>query len=184
MHRRVSFLVVLALVLSALLAGCGSSTSSPEQVATDYFGALTTGDWATVAKLQSSRGGAFEPPTADEERIVKALTGRMAFDLGEAEVQGDEATIAVDVTMPDMDRLAVAFMDEVLPLAVEAAFSEDVSEEQLQLMVEEKFVEILNDPGLALSTYEGVVRLVKEAGGWKVLTVDGLDMSGDVFDGF
>lgn len=182
MRKRVGFPMVLALVLSVLLAGCGSQ--GPEAVAESFFKALTSGDWSTVAKLQSSRSGAFEPPTKDEERIVNALTGRMKFDLGQADIQGDEATIDVEVTMPDMERLAAAMMNELLPLAFSAAFSEDMTEEQMQLLIEEKFVEILSDPNLAMRTHEAVVTLVKEADGWKVLSLDGLDFGSDVFDGF
>ncbi|MBP2018864.1 hypothetical protein J2Z79_002279 [Symbiobacterium terraclitae] len=183
MPRRFGFMVVLVLLLSALLAGCGSSGPGPKDVADQFFKAITSGNWEAAEGLLSADSGSdLAKPAAGEERIVNALMSKISYELGEAQVQGDQAVVALDLTLPDMERLSARLLSEVLPLAFSAGLSEDLTDEQLDLMVEEKFVEILNDKDLAMVTYEGSVTLVKEAGGWKVLAVDGLDQDVSFFN--
>lgn len=181
MPRRFGFMVVLVLVLSALLAGCGSP--GPKDVADQFFKAITSGKWdAAEGLLAADTASPLARPAEGEERVINALMSKISYTLGEAQVQGDQAVIDLELTMPDMERLTATLMNEVLPLALGAGLAEDVSDEQMGLMVEEKFVEVLNEKDVAMVTYDGSVTLVKESGGWKVLGIDGLDQDVNFFE--
>jgi|GEM_PF-5063032 len=182
MSRRLGFMAALVLVLSLMLTACGGS-AGPKDVADQFFKALTSGNWETAQGLLSAdTAGALATPAKEEERIVNALMSKITYTLGEAQVQGDQAVIALQINIPDMERLAARLMGEVLPAAIGAGLSEDVTDEQLNLMIEEKFVGILNDKDLAMVTYDGTVTLVKESGSWKVLSVEGLDQDVNFFN--
>lgn len=180
MRKRLALIVLIAVALALPLAGCGVGAPAPVSVANSFFKAVRAADWDTVEKLSNGNNiGAFSRPPGEKERIVKALVSKMNFKVGPAVINGNQAEVKFDLTMPDVEQLMTRFVQEALPLAVTAVASENTTEEQARQMVEDKFIEILNDPKMPKTTYPGVARLEKGAGGWKVVAVEGVNLEGN-----
>lgn len=99
--------LVAALTLGLLAAGCGGS-DSPEDVASDFFGAVQDQDAGAMCELlsEASAQQAAEDEDAEscEEGVEKAFASEDATaglaalegaEVGEAEIDGDTATVGV-----------------------------------------------------------------------------------------
>lgn len=177
MQRRFGLTGLLALILSALLlAGCGGGGSEgpgPKEVADQYLKAITSADWEAAEKLAAaSAKGALGRPEAGDELFVNVMMSKTSYKLGDAKVQGSNASIDLELTMPDMMQVTERLMAEVFA-DLGAVFSGELSNEELEAQMTEKFEAIMNDLGdIATATYKGTMTLVKESGGWKVRTLD------------
>jgi hypothetical protein len=173
MLKRLSLSVSVVLLLALTLVGC-SKSAGPEQVAQSFFNALTSADWETANTLRSpSMDSSFTEPSPEDARVVNALVAKMSFEVGKATVEGEQAQVPFDMTMPDLEKLVTKFMSELLALSL--TLPQDTTEEQLNTILQDKFVELLNAPELEYVTFEGTMRLQQEEGAWKVLALDGVE---------
>lgn len=173
MLKRLSLSVLVVLLLALTLVGC-SKSQGPEQVASQFFDALTAADWDKANSLRSPEmQSGFTRPSPEDERLVNALVKKMSFEVGKATVTGQQAQVPFDMTMPDLEKLLSAFMVELIALS--STLDQNMPEGELKQILEDKLLELLDRPELAYVTYEGTMRLQQEDGAWKVLALEGVE---------
>jgi hypothetical protein len=120
MHRSAFPLIVL----SAWLGGSGCSPApdagDPRAALERYFAAARADDWEGFYQVVSSgyRAGRTAAEFSEWARsatppFVRAMTERTSHEIGEVHVEGDRATIEVDLQTPNLQ--AIAGLENRLP---------------------------------------------------------------------
>ena len=99
--------VLVALLLSALLAGCGNSG---EEVAVRALVGSTmdeiaqrTGDGAAFEYMNDATREALAPYGIDGEALAQAALARMSYEVGDVRAGDEEATVSMTITNVSMD---------------------------------------------------------------------------------
>ncbi|MFZ5814138.1 MAG: hypothetical protein ACOY93_02375 [Bacillota bacterium] len=161
-------IAVLLLVLGITLTGCGT-TPSPDPVVEGYFEALTAGDLEKASQYLAPESRSDLELSYDndlQEQMLRAYLARVSVVYYEAEIEGDYATVPLELTAPDIEAIAIQVMAE----AFKEAFSdldkplEDADTATLRLLKN-----ALNDPEVPMITHEGTVGLSLNGGEWKIV---------------
>lgn len=168
---RKSRMILLVVIVAAglVLAGCGGP--SPEVVVNEFTAALKAGDWEKAATyVENQDKTVFQKDIKDEkgEKFARLILSKAAFEIGKAEVSGNQAKVNVKVTAVDMVRVAAKTMSELIPMAIAAAFSQDGAQKDMEAMVEQYFMNSISDPQAPKTATDTAVNLVKTRDGWKV----------------
>lgn len=178
MTKRIAVGLVALLCVALLVGavGCGDSGSSgsgsPEQVVKDFWSAFKKGDFDKAKTYLSSdiADEAFgdmedleDPTTA---AMVEGLMDMMDLEIKGSTIDGDEASVDVVLTMPDME----AVMEDMMTAMFSSIDEEDMLNMTEEQMAEE-FAKVLpellkNAPTI---TEEDEMPLVKEDGNWKIV---------------
>ncbi|HBV95844.1 MAG: hypothetical protein JL50_04290 [Peptococcaceae bacterium BICA1-7] len=169
MKKSRMLLLVVIVAAGLVLAGCGGP--SPEVVVSEFTAALKAGDWEKAATyMENQDKSAFQKDIKDEkgEKFARQILSKAAFELGKAEVSGNQAKVGVKVTAVDMVRVAAKTMSELMPIAIAAAFSEDGDQKDMEAMAEQYFMNSISDPQAPMTVTDTAINLVKTGDGWKV----------------
>ena len=172
MKKVLSVIMVLVLVLG--LAACGGSKKGTPEAAVDT---LMAGIKAfDVKKIQSVMSGEISEDdlgiTEDTEVFfnqIKQWASNITYKLGKSEVDGDKATVSVDITYTDASDLMKEAFSEYFTQAMTKAFSnENVADEEMSKL----FMDIISEKSKTIKTGTDSVsldlKLVKENGEWKI----------------
>lgn len=163
--------VMLVLLLTVFVAGCGKS---PSTVTGEFLAAMKVADFEKAAlnaevSDKNTVAGEF---LSDEksEKYGKLILSKASYVVGEEKIEGDKATVKVKVTAIDMVRVATKAMSELMPMAFASAFSGDdeESKKKMDAMMDQYFENSIADPEAPKVTKEVDVNLVKTKDGWKV----------------
>ena len=153
-------------------AGCGSKTPPPNQAVKGFMDAMRKTDYLAAGKFVDSKESLDELLTFSEDEeegkaVVDALMAQVTYKLGSEAITGENATVDVSITAPDMAHVAGAVMAEVMPAAFALAFSgaED-SEKQISVLFMNSFVTNVKDPQVPKVTSDITVKLIKTNDAW------------------
>lgn len=104
------------------------------------------------------------------EEIIDAILNRVTYQIGEQEVSGNSATVAVKITAPDLLRITTQGLSEIMSIALAAAFSEEGStEEEMNALFVQYFENAIKDPGAPMVESDIKIKLEKENSKWMIV---------------
>ncbi len=173
MTRRIAmgFIVLLCMALVVGSVGCGSSKPNPEQTVMDFWKTVQKGDYQ-AAKTYLSAG--ISSSTLDEigsaevwqtqlfEKVMESITMKTVSNT----VNGDNATVKVEFTLPDMDVVGDG-IDEVIESSMSAVTDPlQIDMEELSRTLLAKLPDIIKSAPMQQKELE--LSLVWEDGAWKI----------------
>ncbi len=148
MKKTVSLLLTAALLLSAfLLVSCGGKT--PSQVLTDELEKLRSGEIFEDGNASLSN---------EDMEMQKRIYESMKYTVGEEKISGDTATVALEITVVDMQAAFIKYITEAA-----AHKDEDNWDADGKVMLD-----ILSAPDAASVTKNVTVSMVKADGRWTI----------------
>lgn len=165
--RRV-LVCLIGAALVAAIAGC-SSGPGPEATVKAFFDALKAADFAAAARQLSYPGDTSLFPSGDapEARLVKLVYSRFNYEIVSTERQGDQATVNVKLTMPDIGQVASQVISEIMPLVMNAALSGEPNPD-LEAMASDMLEKAITDPAAPTTTTDMPIGLTKVEGQWRI----------------
>jgi hypothetical protein len=125
-HKFSKLLVValtcaLACVTAVGLTACGGESDEDQikDYLNDYFGTLQNLDSDMIDEIESELssdatfGTYISDGTIDVEEYMDHLFGRMEYEIGDIEVDGDTATVEVTISNPDLVAAMTAAQDDL-----------------------------------------------------------------------
>lgn len=175
MRKKIGFVVVIMLVLSLILAGCGAKPveeqgESPQQAVTAALTALSSLDFETAQKYFTYEEllGEEAGELADTDESAEFFFNRLSFTVKSAAINGDSATVTTEITNIDMLSVFTEYIQQVFILALSNAFSENpMTEEELEEKFQQMFLGFLSDEtNLVTTTVD--IQLTKSGTSWKI----------------
>lgn len=168
--KRLWAIIVMTWMLP-MLAGC-SIGQSPKEVANNFLTAVQKADFDQASTWVESKDTTSELQKAkdpDGEKLAKVMLGKMTFELGKEEQNGDKATVEAKITSLDMGRIVAGAMKDIMAMAFATAFSNDPEKDKkTQEIAKQYFMNAINDPNAPKTTTDVKINLVKTQDGWKV----------------
>lgn len=149
MKRKILALLLCAVVCVSL-ASCGSKRESAQSVVENGIKALQNYD---VESIQTYWGSEVDESSGDDpqmEEMMKAVFSHLSYSIvssNEDEAAGT-ATVTVEFTNIDMDKVVSSFMSEAITIVFQYALlpeEQQPSDEELEGMYMDKFMELLNN---------------------------------------
>lgn len=147
--------LMLALVLALSLTACGGKSSGPEGVVGQFCKGLQELDEEAIAQcfengddLELSDLEDVDSDDAVTQKIMdfmKSCAGRLKYQVGEATVDGDTATVPVEFTYVNAGSLMTEILTEYISQAWSLALS-GADDEKLAAAFEEVFDEKTTGP--------------------------------------
>lgn len=192
MGRYRNLFTAIALIMPLLAIDCGGP--SPEVVTRSFLDAMKNDQWAEAARFVDSsnlpasmstlqnQAASTSEKDSDSERLAKLLFSRISYNLGSTKVEGDSATVKVQIKAVDLRRIIAKYISDILPLALASAFSGGKAE--LAPKVNKYVEDAVADPQAPMSTTDIDVKLGRTQGQWRISANDELfnAMTGDLAD--
>lgn len=183
--------VILVLMITTTLVGCGGNT--PSNVVSEYFNKVKKGN-ANVQELfniiEEDNQEILEEDKLSKELSDKLLKSmkKLTYKINSEEVNGDSAIVNVTVNSMDLGEVFAKVIQESFSYALAQAFSGmEMSDEEGEMYINDLFVKYLDEVSYSEKTDN--ILLNKIDGKWKIdknesLTklVMGIDSS--VFESF
>lgn len=159
---------ILALTLATLLlfavAACGEKTPAPLDEASAALN-------VHLASLKAKDFGATDILTGsayanEDDEMLNAIYAKFDYVITDSVIEGDTATVKVDVTMVDMGAALGAYLAEAMANASDANWDADGS----------RFMEMLQEDDAATKTHSVSVAMVKDAEGAWTLAEENEDL--------
>lgn len=166
-----ALLLVLALAAGALGCGGGSRKGDPEQVVTDFWNAVQKGDYATAKTYLSSTVGTTSIDEVnmvggDQLELFNEVVGFVTMEIVGSQQDGDQATVELILTLPDMEVVGNGMMEIV---SQQSGGLSNASRGELEALTEKLLAAM---PDLLASAPEvrrpQTVNLVWEDDDWKI----------------
>lgn len=158
------------------LAGC-SLGEKPDKVVTAYCEALKNFDSEAASACVASGETSLEEGLSQEEEdnaigeqmfdYVKQQAGKLTYTVGEATVDGDQATVPVTFTYVDASAVIQETMSDYIEQGLGLAFS-GASEEEIENLFIDIFNEKLSSVETGTATTDVVFPCEKVDGEWKI----------------
>ena len=170
MPKKIAFALaaVLCISLGLGMAGCGSK-GDPGQVVKDFWDALQRGDFAAAEAYLSQEiarevmDTLVDPSNPKAPMIVQAILNSFRLDIVGSSENGDKATVDVEMTMPDKDKMSGGLMDSVYESMGDTA---NLSEEEyMQRLTSALTASLKKYPTVS---EPGTVSLVWQNDKWKI----------------
>lgn len=168
--------LMLALVLALSLTACGGKTG-PEGVVGQFCKGLQELDEKTIAQcfengddLELSELEDVDSDDAVAQKIMdfmKSCAGRLKYQVGEATVDGDTATVPVEFTYVNAGTLMTEILTEYISQAWSLALS-GADDEKLAAAFEEVFDEKTTGADFPTLTATLTIPCVQTSDGWKI----------------
>lgn len=190
----VSLLFAVLMVLS--LASCGSAEASPEDTAKEFCEAIKNQDGGAVIMTfedaDEERANNFDLESMFEEfdasalyDITHELMAETTYEIGDAEIDGDTATVKVEITYKDCtDALTKAFYAASAKKWADDYVNDNVNETDEEVTIYQYIADAFPDYEDELKddtvTYD--LEMVKTDDGWKISRDLYQDIASDMTD--
>ncbi len=144
--RRHLGIILLILVLAFTLVGCGAGQETPKQAVTNALNAVKNLDKETSQQYfgESNWIGGNSSELLENEANAKLIVEKIKFNIISSSIEGDSATVKTEITNIDMKNVIGEYINQIMPLAFENAFSENpLSEEEMEKKSEELLLTLL-----------------------------------------
>lgn len=169
------FLKIISIMLvMATLVGC-SSAPPPSKVVENFFKALQENNYQEIGKYiegDTDKIGKFN--NEDEEKLTKAITSKLKYEIVSTENKGNEATVKVKVTAPDLLKITSKTISELMGIAFATAFSDDSQQLDMEKLTQQYFLNSVSDPNAPMVTTEVDIKLIKKDNAWYIQANDDL----------
>lgn len=166
-------------ILCFVLAGCGSA--APKDVVNEFLEAVKNNDWEKASTYIDGESEDIVDELLNDEdeemakKILSAISKSFKYEKAtEEKIDGDNATVTVNVTSVDMSVAFTSTMAEVMPMAIGLAFSEDeaAAEEQIGTLTENALMKHITDENATLATRDVTLNLTKNDDGDYLIIAD------------
>jgi hypothetical protein len=175
MTKRIAmgFMVLLCMALVVGSVGCGNSRPNPEQTVMDFWKAVQKGDYQAAKTYLST---SISSSTLDEmgsaevwqTQLFEKVTDSITMKTVSNTVNGDNATVKVEFTLPDMDVVGDA-IDEVIGSSMSNVTDPlQINMEELSQILLTKLPDIIKSAPTQKKELD--ISLVWENGDWKIKT--------------
>lgn len=184
MFKKVFSLIMVTLLVFAL-AGCGTK-ETPEQAITNALNALKVLDKATVSKYMDYDSMVLTEGESNEiDKNNQLFLENLTFNLKEANISGDTATVEAEVTNINMpfifNEYISRYISSSLSISVPAE-GEEVTTEDPQEVSDRILKEVIEEKKTETVTNNITINLYKEGGNWKIEVDE--DLQNAVFGNF
>lgn len=169
-NKKLQFIIigVVAVIAVATIIGvlCIASKNTPKAILEEVLTALKTNDFAKVEKYKEYMDSSELLNESEfNQDAQKAFFNKLEWKIKEEKIEGDTATIELEVTNKDFKVAIKNYVQKVLKLAFGG---EQIDEDQMTNYL----LEELNAEDLALNTVNTTVTMKKEDGKWDIEDVD------------
>lgn len=165
------FVVFVLLLLSLALVGCGNRGETPEQAVTNALNAIKNLDRETAQKYFDYEGLANSNEEAEEliedEENAKLIVDKLSFKIISSSIEGDTATVKMEITNIDMARIFGEYVQQAIGLAFGNIFA-GKSDEEIKAQAEQLFVDLLKRKDNKMVTSTINVKLTRNESSWKI----------------
>ncbi|WCN39440.1 hypothetical protein [Aneurinibacillus uraniidurans] len=174
------YLLVAIMLLGGLIlaTGCSSektaapaNNDSPDIIVKNFFGSLQRGEFQQAASFLKKDDQDLRELSADPEgeKVAKLFLQKLTYETGSYDIKGDEATISVKITVPNMLKISGAAAKGIVSEAMSGQMNDDTQAEHKVL---EKIEASIKDPSAPTITTTQTIKLTKTESGWKISTMD------------
>ncbi len=160
------YFAALLLISIGLFAGC-SSGPSPKQITQQFLAALQNVDYETAQSLSKYKID-YQNTDEEDKEMAQQILSKVSFELSEAVIDEDKATVKANVTSLDLVTIVGQSMSEMISMAFAAAFSDDGSQKDMDSFFEQYLNNKISDPKAPMTTTEVDIKLVQTENGWKI----------------
>lgn len=175
MAKRLTAMALVLLCFSLLLVGVGCGKSGrpdPKQTITDFWNAFKSGDYQKAYSYVAASVDLgelkeeLESSDPDTEKLLGEVFSKMNMVPKSSKVEGDDATVTTEVTMPDLEKL-MEQMSQIIGglISVETDMA-SMTEDQTQKLMMEKMALVIKDLPAVTKTTD--IKLSWENGDWKI----------------
>ncbi len=174
MVRKLAAVLLAVLCVSLMIGamGCDKSKPDPTQTVTDFWNAVKSGDFqkalsyfaASVNTGELKKNLEGDDPQTKE--MANALLAKMNMVPKSSKVEGDNATVPTEITMPDLEKLMEKIFEIVGEMMGSGMDITEMSEEQITEMMMKKMKSLIDELPTVTKTVD--IKLVWENEAWKM----------------
>lgn len=161
---------IIIIYATILMFSGACSSSSPDSVVRNFFDALVNSELAEAKSyLMSEDKPSLEFSNERNKNVVVKVFNLIKYSTIATNVNGDTAIAKVEITTPDMEKITLRVINDVM--AKVAKMSEDgqiIETYDSEKLAEEYFIKMLSDPEVQMITSEFEIKLTKENGIWLI----------------
>lgn len=188
--KTIGSVILAAALCISVFAGCGTKVTPPEDVVKSYFSAVKNYDQSKITAFSSSSSASLTASSssnsAEGNDITKLIFKKMDGTVeGKAQISGDNATVKVKISAPDMKQIIGDAYKTALKDALNSAFSaSSLSSSEISSKFNNDVKDELSKSNVTLKATEMNVQLVKKGDKWLVKSTSELAdaMSGGMVD--
>lgn len=176
-YQRLLFTMVL-LGVFIVSVGCShektvgtASNDSPDIIVQNFFRSLQNGDIEQAASFLEKDDKELRELSTDPagEKMAKLFLQQLTYETGSYHINGEEASISVKVTTPNMLKIAGSTVKNVISGLISGEMNDEAQAERKALENMEKSIK---DPSTPKITTSQTIKLTKTEAGWKISTID------------
>ena len=176
-------MLLVGLLLSALVS-CGGGGGGADASVKGFLDSMKSGQFDKMAQYAEGSNGqsiveSFNKMPKEQRDLVGVLFSKLEYKIGKTDVQGDNATVALNLTNTDMKAMMTKVMTQAMPVLLSAKGKTPAEQ---QAMVSDLFKKAMNDGSNKTVTADTVVKLKKISGKWQI-SKDGNADFGNAFIG-
>ena len=170
--------MVWVVIFGLAVAACGGA--SPANTVGSFLDALASGELekaatlTTEGKLRLQKTPLSQEDQEKSEELARLIFGKMQYELGDTQIEGDKATVAAAITAPDMGMILRQSIATILPMAFAAAFSDQTDEAKIDSLFMQFFADKLSEEDTPTVTTEVTIQLERRDGTWLIVPDDQL----------
>lgn len=181
-HSSISKKLIPCLLLCAvLLSACGAKSETPEAAAANALNAVKAVDMATIQKYFGSDTDLFnageqteETTSAEDKVFIESIVQNLSFEIVSSSIDGDKATVHVNITNTDMSAIFTQYMQSIFQEALQYAFlpeEQRPSDEEMSQLYMQRFQELMSQEDNPSVTTNLDMSLTKNENTW-LITAD------------
>lgn len=168
------------ILLCFVLVGCGTAT--PKDVVNDFMKAVQNNDWELAFTYIDNEAGNFDLDEFNNEenadtikQLLSSISNSFEYEQATEEtIDGNHATVKINITSIDFSVAFTSTMAEVLPIAFGIAFSadEEAAQQQIEALTEATLLKHLNAENATMATRDVTLNLKKNDDGDYLIIAD------------
>ncbi len=160
------FIMCTAILISSI--SC-SSGSSPETSVGDFFNAIIASDLLKAKSYLIANDSSLEFTNERNKNVVIKVFSMMQYDILSTNVKGESAIVKVKVTTPDMGKITLKVISDVIAkVAKMSENGESIETSDSEKIAEQYFNQMLSEPKVQMTTSELEIKLTKEKSKWLI----------------
>ena len=160
-------------------AASESAALSDEEIikadAQTVLDSLITKEVLVEAMKNDESFAAFQSMGLDLDEFAEKLTGVFKFSVGDVTVNGDTATAAVTMTLPDFSADTDELLNKAMTEVTDGVDVEGMSEKEQVSLIMDVMMKVMTDPDMPTTSSDFDLKYTKDNGTWKV-DEEGLDV--------
>lgn len=181
--RKSRWFMAIPMILICMLALSGCGQPSPEEVVTEFFDTIVSGDYEGAEEfvegsdedkesLFGTKDEATDPDEEATDELVETLFRSIEYDeVAEISVEEDVAKVSVKVTVLDSATIMEKAMSDIMEMVFTDEYT-NATEEESDKMINDMLLAAFTDPKAPKVTNVVEVTLNDPGDGWEIVMDD------------